>query len=300
MNAQKNYFVNYFTVIMIMKTKSHGNILAQELCSLLKQHKLTEELFPTHYGVFIKNYGSIERSSGIDTHILIICESGQGFVRNGGIEKKIMPGDILLIPAGCPHSYGSALEHDWTISWIHFSGLKALDFIQSSVDIINPPEIIFNKIKSIFDEFYTCISQDMKLNTLITASQILRYLLSTISFAGLESKNSEHVRQAVDKAIHLMHKSFDRPLTLKQLAVEAGLSISRFSVIFKASTGLSAIDYFNNLKVRHACSYLDSTDLSIGQISELIGIENQHYFSRLFSKSIGISPSKYRKLRLQL
>lgn len=292
--------MNYFTVIMIMKTKSHGNILAQELCSLLKQHKLTEELFPTHYGVFIKNYGSIERSSGIDTHILIICESGQGFVSNGGIEKKIMPGDILLIPAGCPHSYGSALEHDWTISWIHFAGLKALDFIQSSVDIINPPEIIFNKIKSIFDEFYTCISQDMKLNTLITASQILRYLLSTISFAGLESKNSEHVRQAVDKAIHLMHKSLDRPLALKQLAVEAGLSISRFSVIFKASTGLSAIDYFNNLKVRHACSYLDSTDLSIGQISELIGIENQHYFSRLFSKSIGISPSKYRKLRLQL
>lgn len=285
---------------MIVKTKSHGNILAQELCSLLKQHKLTEELFPTHYGVFIKNYGSIERPSGIDTHILIICESGQGFVRYNGVEKKILPGDILLIPAGCPHGYGSVSKHGWTVRWVHFSGLKALNFIQSSVDIINSPEIIFNKIKSVFDEFHTCISQDMKLNTLITASQILRYLLCTISLAGIESKNSEHVRKAADKAIYLMHKSLNRQLTLKQLAIEAGLSVSRFSVIFKASTGLSAIDYFNNLKIRHACTYLDSTNLNIGQISELIGIENQHYFSRLFSKSTGISPSKYRKLRLQL
>jgi len=111
---------------MVEKIKSYGNILAQELCGLLKQHKLTEELYPTHYGVYIKNHGRIERSNGIDTHILIICESGQGFIRYEGVEKKILPGDILFIPANCPHAYGSIAGHSWTINWIHFSGSKAL------------------------------------------------------------------------------------------------------------------------------------------------------------------------------
>jgi len=175
-----------------------------------------------------------------------------------------------------------------------------LEFIHDSVNIINSSEIIFDKVKEIFDEFYSCISQDMKFNTLLRASQVLRYLLSTIGFAGVESQRGEHARHAVDKAIKLMHKSLDRQLTLKYLAVESGLSISRFSFIFKESTGVSAIEYFNNLKVRHACDYLDSTELSIGEISELVGIENQHYFSRLFSKSTGLSPSKYRKLKLHL
>jgi len=284
---------------MLNKIKSHGNILPQELCRLLKQHDLTRELYPTHYGVFIKNRGSCERKNGIDTHILIICESGQGYIRYGGVEKKVLPGDILLIPAGCPHRYGSVPGHSWSACWTHFAGSKGLEFFQPTLNIINLPEAVFNRVQSIFNEYHTCISRDMKLNTLIAASQILRYLLCTISFAVTDSKSGEHLRFAVDKAINLMQKSLGQTLSLKRLAVESGLSVSRFSVVFKESTGLSAIEYFNNLKVRHACNYLDSTNLSIGQISELIGIENQHYFSRLFSKSTGISPSKYRELKLQ-
>ena len=285
---------------MLKIKKSNSAILPQEICRLLEKHELTGELYPTHYGISIKNHGVCERVDGIDTHVLIICESGQGFVRHAGGETKILPGDILLIPAGSSHAYGSAPNHSWTISWTHFSGLKALDFIQPFVNVINPPELVFNKVKDIFKEYHACISQDMKLDTLIRASQVLRYLLSTIYFAKTESKSDEHVRRAVDKAVDLMQKSLDKSLSLKQLAVAGGLSVSRFSFVFKESTGVSVIEYFNNLKVRHACSYLDTTNLNIAQIGVLVGIENQHYFSRLFTKSTGISPSKYRKLKLQL
>jgi transcriptional regulator GlxA family with amidase domain len=97
-----------------------------------------------------------------------------------------------------------------------------------------------------------------------------------------------------------MLNNLSEALSLQEMAKNVNLSVSRFSVIFKEGTGLSPIEYFNNLKVRHACHYLDTTDLSIGRISEVIGIENQHYFSRMFSKSTGLSPREYRKLKLQL
>jgi AraC-like DNA-binding protein len=284
---------------MDKKAKSSGAILPLEVCRMLAEHELTGGLYPTHYGIFVKAQGHCERPDGIDTHVLIICESGQGWVRFANATQKILPGDILIIPAGCPHAYGCEAGLTWNINWTHFAGKQAAAFINKP-SILRPPEVIFHKAQNIYNEFYKCLSRDMKLNTLITASQILRHLLGVICFTGAESQSEAHSRRSVDKAIDLMQQSLDNSLTLQELARTAGLSISRFSVIFKASTGLSPIEYFNNLKVRHACHYLDTTTLSIGQISELVGIENQHYFSRMFSKSTGISPREYRKLKLQL
>ena len=48
------------------------------------------------------------------------------------------------------------------------------------------------------------------------------------------------------------------------------------------------------MKMEHACSLLDSTDLSVGAIASRLGYEDPLYFSRLFSRTVGISPRSYR------
>ncbi|MBV4004894.1 helix-turn-helix transcriptional regulator, partial [Bacteroides thetaiotaomicron] len=53
--------------------------------------------------------------------------------------------------------------------------------------------------------------------------------------------------------------------------------------------------YFNLLKMQQACLLLDTTDMKINQICYKIGIEDTYYFSRLFSKIMGMSPREYRK-----
>ena len=55
--------------------------------------------------------------------------------------------------------------------------------------------------------------------------------------------------------------------------------------------------YFNKLKIERACELLKKTDLKINQICYKIGIEDPFYFSRLFSKTIGMSPTKYKEIR---
>jgi YesN/AraC family two-component response regulator len=65
--------------------------------------------------------------------------------------------------------------------------------------------------------------------------------------------------------------------------------------VFKKKTGLSPLAYFNQLKVQHACELLKKTDLKMNQICYKVGIEDSLYFSRLFSKIIGMSPTEYRK-----
>jgi len=52
--------------------------------------------------------------------------------------------------------------------------------------------------------------------------------------------------------------------------------------------------YFNQMKVEYACKMLRETDMKINQICYKIGIEDPFYFSRMFSKIVGMSPSEYR------
>src|SRR5690606_40995788 len=59
--------------------------------------------------------------------------------------------------------------------------------------------------------------------------------------------------------------------------------------------GYSPIEYFNHLKIQHACQLLQFSDRRIFEIALAIGIEDPYYFSRLFSTQMGISPKQYRK-----
>ena len=67
--------------------------------------------------------------------------------------------------------------------------------------------------------------------------------------------------------------------------------------MFKKSTGFSVIEYFNHLKMQKACQFLQFTDLRVNEIANRLGMEDPYYFSRLFSKVIGMSPKQYRGRR---
>ena len=93
-----------------------------------------------------------------------------------------------------------------------------------------------------------------------------------------------------------MTDHLDTQITLEDLARDARLSKAHFSVLFKKETGFSPIDYFNHLKIRRACRMLDDPSCNVGEVGRRVGIPNIHYFSRLFSKVMGMSPTAYRRL----
>ncbi|HET8828992.1 MAG TPA: helix-turn-helix transcriptional regulator [Pelobium sp.] len=91
-----------------------------------------------------------------------------------------------------------------------------------------------------------------------------------------------------------MKESSELNLSLPQIATEVNLSVSHFSSIFKQVTGVSPISYYNNIKIQKACEYLKYSDTLVKEISYKLGLFDVQYFSRLFVKTMGISPLKYR------
>lgn len=79
------------------------------------------------------------------------------------------------------------------------------------------------------------------------------------------------------------------------IAENVNSSSCHFSALFNKRTGFPPIEYFNHLKIQKACQYLQFTQLRIKEIAFKIAINDQYYFSRLFTKVMGLSPSEYRE-----
>ncbi|MBE6731836.1 MAG: helix-turn-helix transcriptional regulator [Ruminococcaceae bacterium] len=133
------------------------------------------------------------------------------------------------------------------------------------------------------------------------AENLLRsFLYSLINYAvnpdhpqNYKSLNSATVD--IVPALQYIDSHFNEDINLNTLSDLCNLSVSRFSHLFKEVTGTSAIQYVNDLRVSKASMYLNTTTLSISAIAQKIGFDDAAYFSRIFRKITGISPSDYRK-----
>jgi AraC-like DNA-binding protein len=92
---------------------------------------------------------------------------------------------------------------------------------------------------------------------------------------------------------HYMKENIERRITLQDILNYVGYSSTRFFTLFKKQMGCSPLAYFNRLKIEYACHMLKVTDLHINQICYKIGFEDSLYFSRMFSKVVGMSPSEH-------
>ncbi|QGQ98287.1 AraC family transcriptional regulator [Paenibacillus psychroresistens] len=86
---------------------------------------------------------------------------------------------------------------------------------------------------------------------------------------------------------------FSEPITIQDMAKRAGISPSRFQVVFKQAFGISPHQYLLRVRIDHAKELMKSFR-SIQLVSEYCGFSDVHHFSNAFKKATGYSPAKYR------
>jgi AraC family transcriptional regulator of arabinose operon len=272
----------------ILKSRVMNNVLLKQLhiCSL--------GYYPKAKGHFTS------RKKGLPENFLFYCVDGKGWYKIGDKEYKVSANEFFILPQNTSHSYGSNDADPWSIYWIHFGG-EQLPYFNSLHTIKTHFKPFFiknsNDIISGFSKIYKALELGYSIDNLLFANMCLQHFITLFIYNPKHYVVTHDKINCVDSAIQYMQEHINDSFSLNELSNLYNYSPSRFSSLFKQKTGYAPIDYFIQMKMQKATQQLDFTDHSIKEISFDMGFDDPYYFSRRFSKVIGMSPTKYRSIK---
>ncbi len=290
-----------------MKIKSGFNgerslVLPRVIIDAMENDPMTSLLHITDIGYYPKALHHYRRRDPpIDQYVFIYCIDGTGWFELNGTKYEVTENQYFILPPGVPHTYAASDDNPWTIYWVHFKGTQAKNFVapDPSPQTIAPSldSRITHRI-NLFEEVFTTLNDSFAMENIRYAVSAFHYFLESMRYFKLYRRvgNQKHDSDVIESTVHYLEENIERHLSLEEIADYSGFSSSYLSAMFKKRTGYSPLTYFNLLKIRKACALLDTTDMKMNQISFKLGFEDQFYFSRLFSKIMGMSPKAYRSL----
>lgn len=126
---------------------------------------------------------------------------------------------------------------------------------------------------------------------------ILSGVCEVLSILGKERKVQNKNYSAISQGITLIEKEPFKDISIEEIASICNISSSAFRRNFKKYVGKSPIQYRTDLRIKTIQFMLENSNITIEDMSELLGLDNIPYIYKMFKKNVGSSPGEYRKKR---
>uniref|UniRef100_UPI003217CFEE AraC family transcriptional regulator n=1 Tax=uncultured Draconibacterium sp. TaxID=1573823 RepID=UPI003217CFEE len=264
-----------------------------------RKNPLVLDLFITEIGDIEVKQGTIWGSAiPLANYLLVFCTKGNGFVV---IEEEQIPvsnDQFFIIPKGISFKFYSVLDVNSRLLIAYFDGWKALRLGREFALVRNLIPSVNNMVANremLFDEILNNLAKGFHDDNLQYINFCFGHLLATFIYANRTAEDVElEANPVVNRAINYLEKNLNKKLTLNQLAEEVGYSPTYLTTLFKKETNYSPINYFSHLKILKACELLDYTNMKVKEISFQLGYTDPYYFTKDFTKKMGLSPRNYR------
>lgn len=172
---------------------------------------------------------------------------------------------------------------------------------QSAVE----PELVKKYLCKVFDylEIFLADGQITDIHELetklscCTSFQELPDIWNTFSetlYSLIQNQTTIYRKETVS-CLNYLKKNLTKKLSLADISAYVSLNEKYLCRIFKEDTGISIIQYLNQLKMEYAAEQLKNPNALIKEVADSVGIADQFYFNRLFKKYFGVAPSAYQK-----
>lgn len=268
------------------------------------------------YGCFMQSRGWEHAGSRIRNHLLVVGIEGEAVFRVGGESYTVRRGDLLLIPAGTYYSASTAARFHYYFLHLNAGALENADMpaqpMREGADerAFYLPETRYDccflepfiRLGDHFERVLYMLSRCREYALAGTpAAKLLLDLRVTellVEISELCAKRETAQSAYPDPLLRMLvwlQSSYAEQTTLTSLSERFGLSKTYIARLFRRYLNTTATNYINLLRLRHAAELLRLSQMNVSQIAVGVGFCNVYYFSRLFSRTYGISPSEYRR-----
>lgn len=240
--------------------------------------------------------GDVQPFTGrsLPMHALVYISEGRGTYQElhpRGLRMPVeAPAVIWLLP-GVLHGYGPDAG-GWTEHWVLFSGSPFAVFEELGLGHRHQPVQSLARPVAEVDELFAGLRDALSAvgpRAEIAASVATQQLLLAILDAG------DGATATTPPVVDLIVRGAARPLSVAARASEAGLTVRELGQVVKAATGLTVNELVIEVRIAQAQTLLAETRDDIGRIAARIGYDDAAYFSRLFRRRTGVSPSAFRE-----
>lgn len=210
-----------------------------------------------------------------------------------GETVRVGAGDAVIFPPKYKYRYTLSGNGSISYYYTHFTGSHAEALLDRlgfrDLPCVFHAGLSEEALKG-FSDMFAAFTRDDELRDLSAAVAVEQILI-----ALARARRAVSAPMPLERSIGYIKSFYAEPISIPELAAMDGLSVSRYNTLFKAFTGQTPIGYITNLRIDQACSLLRATNLPIKEIGAAVGYSDNHFFSKVFKKKIGVAPQKYRE-----
>ena len=187
-------------------------------------------------------------------------------------------------------------EEPYECYWIMFRGVLAERFIKKCGIPLQNSVLKFNKNPECAEIIKKALYQQGSVSSMSEACAMQSAFYELMAL-HTSNKPSKVVCTTAQNIADFIQMNYHHKFKISELAEEFHYTRNHLFVLFKEEFGISPVDYLINVRIDKAKIFLTNQDhnLSVKEISNSVGFEDPLYFSRLFRKRTGMSPTEYRK-----
>lgn len=230
---------------------------------------------------------------------LLYVSSGKAHFYIKGEDVEVTAGHMILYQPKQVQHYEYFGRDNPEVYWVHFTGSDVKSILKK-YGIPMDKNVFRCGSSGAYAYIYKEMIHELRSCKSGYTEMLEMYLKQILTLAGrsLEESTpsvSSYMQEEMEIAGRYLREHYNEPISIDDYAKSRGMSISWFLRNFRQFYDKSPMQYLISVRMENAAALLESTTYNISEIAAFVGYDNPLYFSRLFHKHRGLSPTDYRK-----
>ena len=230
---------------------------------------------------------------------------GYGTLIKNGKEISLTKGNMFLLYENDEHEYFPDPMAPWAYFWMDFSGEGLENLLNACGFSREKPYIYLGDNANNICNLFQLLAEEYDgsaLKSLSCLGYTLQLFQRLIQFCNLYQKTFvvKSARFKVFRDILIfLNSNYRMNFTLDEISEKMNVTKKQLITMFHDFAGMTPVNYINRFRISTACVILSESSVGIKAVAQMVGVEDEAYFTRMFTKWKGMSPREYQKSQIR-